>query len=165
MQAQPRFSLKRLSGGDPVVWLAPLIAVVLALAIGAILLLALGANPITAYGALIDGAFGDGAKFFRTLTRATPLLLVAVGICIAFRGGVINIGAEGQLFMGAVSVTAFSVAIGDRLPSIVFIPMALFVGFLAGAGWGAVPGFLKARFHVNEILSTVMMNEIAIQLL
>ncbi|MBC7811989.1 MAG: ABC transporter permease, partial [Burkholderiales bacterium] len=84
---------------------------------------------------------------------------------IAFRGGVINIGAEGQLFMGAVSVTAFSVAIGDRLPSIVFIPLALLVGFLAGAGWGAVPGFLKARFHVNEILSTVMMNEIAIQLL
>ena len=92
------------------------------------------------------------------------LLLVAVGICIAFRGGVINIGAEGQLFIGAISVTAFSVAVGENLPPLIFIPLALLIGFLAGALWGAIPGYLKAYFDVNEILSTVMMNQIAIQL-
>jgi len=155
----------RLLGGDPVVAFAPLIAVLLALGVGAIILLALGKNPIEAYSAMLDGAFGSDRNLFRTLTRATPLLLVAIGICIAFRGGMINIGAEGQLFVGAVSATAFSLAFGPTLPGWLLTILPLLVGMLAGAVWGAVPGILKARFEVNEILSTVMMNEIAVQLL
>src|SRR5690606_17644288 len=95
----------------------------------------------------------------------TPLLLVAIGICIAFRGGVINIGAEGQLFVGAVSATAFSLWAGESLPGPLLILLTLVVGFIGGAVWGAVPGILKARFDVNEILTTVMMNQIATQLL
>lgn len=142
----------------------PLIAVLLALALGALLLLVLGANPVEAYGAMWDGAFGDQNALFRTLTRATPLMLVAIGICIAFRGGVINIGAEGQLFVGAISATAFSL-FAASLPGPLLIAGTLLVGALAGAGWGAIPGYLKARFDVNEILSTVMMNQIAVQLL
>lgn len=149
---------------DPVSILAPVLAVALALVVGAGILLALGKNPIEAYGAMLNGAFGDTGRLFNTITRAIPLLLVAVGICIAFRGGVINIGAEGQLFIGAISVTAFSVAVGENLPPLIFIPLALLIGFLAGALWGAIPGYLKAYFDVNEILSTVMMNQIAIQL-
>ncbi|MAS34534.1 MAG: ABC transporter permease [Anaerolineaceae bacterium] len=149
---------------DPVSILAPVLAVALALVVGAGVLLALGKNPIEAYGAMLNGAFGDTGRLFNTITRAIPLLLVAVGICIAFRGGVINIGAEGQLFIGAISVTAFSVAVGENLPPLIFIPLALLIGFLAGALWGAIPGYLKAYFDVNEILSTVMMNQIAIQL-
>jgi simple sugar transport system permease protein len=150
---------------DPVVLVAPLLAVTLALAIGGVMILALGKNPIEAYGAMLDGAFGNVPSILRTLTRAVPLMLVAIGICIAFRGGVVNIGAEGQLFVGAISATAFSLASGDSLSSWLFIPLTLLVGFAAGAFWGGVPGFLKAHFRVNEILSTVMMNEIAIQLL
>lgn len=151
--------------GDILVALAPIIAVLLALACGAVLLLILGANPIEAYGVMLDGAFGSEANLYRTLTRATPLLIVAVGICIAFRGGVINIGAEGQLFVGAISATAFAIGIGDALPAFILAPLTLIIGALAGALWGSVPGFLKARFDVNEILSTIMMNEIAVQLL
>lgn len=160
-----RLKLSRLLGGDPVAALAPLIAVLLALSVGAIILLALGKSPIEAYSAMLDGAFGNEHSLFRTLTRATPLLLVAIGICIAFRGGMINIGAEGQLFVGAISATAFSLALAGRLPGGLLAILTLIVGAAAGAVWGAVPGILKARFDVNEILSTVMMNEIAVQLL
>jgi len=160
-----RLKLSRLLGGDPVAALAPLIAVLLALSVGAIILLALGKSPIEAYSAMLDGAFGNEHSLFRTLTRATPLLLVAIGICIAYRGGMINIGAEGQLFVGAISATAFSLALAGRLPGGLLAILTLSVGAAAGAVWGAVPGILKARFDVNEILSTVMMNEIAVQLL
>ncbi|MFN8452539.1 MAG: ABC transporter permease [Anaerolineae bacterium] len=154
-----------LSRGDLIVALAPIVAVLLAFAAGAVLLLILGADPIKAYAALIDGAFGNQASLFRTLTRATPLLIIAIGICIAFRGGVINIGAEGQVFIGAITAAAFSLWVGDTITPLLFALLTLIVGFLAGAAWGAIPGFLKARFDVNEILSTVMMNEIAVQLL
>ncbi|HLV36757.1 MAG TPA: ABC transporter permease, partial [Spirillospora sp.] len=156
---------KSLTERDPVAVLAPIVAVLLALIAGAGILLALGKNPLEAYSSMWNGAFGDASRIYNTITRAIPLLLVAVGICISFRGGVINIGAEGQLFIGAVSVTAVSVAAGDALPAVVMVPLALIVGFLAGALWGFIPGYLKARFDVNEILSTVMMNQIAIQML
>lgn len=145
--------------------LAPVVAVLMAFLLGAVLLMLLGKNPLEAYASMIEGAFGSQTRIFNTINRAIPLLLVAIGICIAFRGGVINIGAEGQLFVGAISVTAVTVALGDGLPSLLFVPLALLVGFGGGALWGAIPGYLKARFDVNEILSTVMMNEIAVQLL
>lgn len=153
------------SRGDLLIAFAPIIAVLLAFLAGAILLLILGADPIRAYSTMIEGAFGNQASVFRTLTRATPLLIIAIGICIAFRGGVTNIGAEGQVFVGAITATSFSLGLGAALPAILLAPLTLVVGFLAGAFWGAIPGFLKARFDVNEILSTVMMNEIAVQLL
>ncbi len=149
---------------DLLIALVPVAAVALALLVGAGLIAALGANPLTAYGAMLDGAFGNQAALFRTLTRATPLLLIAIGICIAFRGGVINIGAEGQVFIGAVAATAISLSVGSSLPPLLLVIVTLIVGALAGGLWGAIPGFLKARFEVNEILSTVMMNEIATQL-
>ncbi len=155
----------RISRSDFIIALAPLIAFLLALVAGGGILLVLGKNPIEAYGVMLDGAFGNEASLFRTLTRATPLLIIAVGICIAFRAGVINIGAEGQLFVGAISAAGFSIYAGAQLPPILLVPLTLLVGMIAGALWGAVPGFLKARFDVNEILSTVMMNEIAVQLL
>ncbi len=153
------------SRGDLVVALAPIIAILLALVAGGVLLLILGADPIKAYGTMIDGAFGSQAALLRTLTRATPLLIIAVGICIAFRAGVINIGAEGQVFVGAIVAVSFSLGLGATLPAWLLVPLTLIAGFLGGAVWGAIPGYLKARFDVNEILSTVMMNEIAVQLL
>jgi len=143
----------------------PIIAVLLALLIGAFMLLLLGADPIRAYGAMIEGAFGTPTNILRVLTRATPLLLVAIGTCIAFRAGMTNIGAEGQLFAGAISATAFAIAFGNALPALIAVPLTIAAGAVAGAAWGALPGFLKARFEVNEILTTVMMNEIAVQLL
>lgn len=152
-------------GGDPVAALAPAIAVLLALALGAVLLLVLGKNPVEAYISMLDGAFGSDTRILNTISRAIPLLLVAVGICIAFRGGVINIGAEGQLFVGAISATAVAVALGDSASPVLGPLVVLVAGMAGGLLWGVIPGFLKARFAVNEILSTVMMNEIAVQLL
>ena len=156
---------RRFSATDLILIVVPLAAVLLALAVGALLLLALGANPIEAYSSMLDGAFGSDAAFFRTLTRATPLMLIAVGICVAFRAGVINIGAEGQLFVGAASAIAAALWIGESLPPVLAVALTLTVGLLGGALWGAVPGILKARFDVNEILTTIMMNQIATQLL
>jgi general nucleoside transport system permease protein len=143
--------------------LLPLLAVPAALLIGAGMILALGANPIQAYGVLVQGAFGNISGFTQTLVKATPLLLVGLGICIAFRGGVINIGGEGQLIVGALAATAFSIGF-DGWPRLVLLPLTLLVAILSGAVWGGVPGILKARLGVNEILSTVMMNAIALQL-
>ncbi len=143
--------------------LLPLLAVPVAFIVGAIMMLALGANPIAGYGALISGAFGDVSGITQTLVKATPLLLVGLGVCIAFRGGVINIGGEGQIVVGALATTAVAVGFPD-VPGFILLPLCLLVGTLAGALWGGIPGILKARLGVNEILSTVMMNAIAAQL-
>jgi len=148
-------------------WLAiltPLAAVVAALAVGALLLLALGVDPVAAYASMFQGAFGSLNSVADTLVKATPLLLVGVGICIAFRGGMLNIGGEGQLIVGGLAATAAVLAL-RAWPAWALIPVGLALGFLAGAAWGAVPGVLKARLQVNEILTTIMMNAIAIQAL
>ena len=151
----------------PKVWrafdiLLPFLATLAALGVGAIMLMVFDANPVVAYGALIEGAFGSTNALADTLVKATPLLLVALGICIAFRGGVINIGGEGQLILGALAATVIGLSMPDS-PGYVVIPLALIFGFIAGGAWGAIPGFLKAYFNVNEILSTIMMNAIAVQ--
>jgi simple sugar transport system permease protein len=142
--------------------LLPLLAVPVALIIGAVMLIALKANPFEAYGALFQGAFGDVSGITQTLVKATPLLLVGLGVVIAFRGGVINIGGEGQMMVGALATTAMAVSF-PTWPGLLLLPLCLMVGILSGALWGAIPGVLKARLGVNEILSTVMMNAIAIQ--
>ncbi len=142
--------------------LLPLLAVPVAFLIGAVMLAALGANPLEAYGAMLQGAFGDKSGITQTLVKATPLLLVGLGVCIAFRGGVINIGGEGQIIVGALAATAFSIGFKD-MSGWILLPMSMIMGALAGAVWGGIPGVLKAKLGVNEILSTVMMNAIAVQ--
>jgi len=144
---------------------APLaLAMGAALLIGAIMLALLGANPFAAYASMLTGVFGSMSGFTQSLVKATPLLLVGMGICIAFRASVINIGAEGQIILGALMATWFSLQF-RTWPGWLLLPATLIMGFLAGAAWGFVPGLLKARIGVNEILSTVMMNAIAMQLM
>jgi len=142
--------------------LTPLLAASLALLIGAVMLLMLGTNPLQAYSAMVVGAFGSTNSLADSLVKATPLLFVGLGICIAFRGGVLNIGGEGQLVAGAVAATVVALSL-PGLPSWAIIPLCLSVGVLAGAIWGGIPGALKAYLNVNEILSTIMMNMIAVQ--
>jgi ABC-type uncharacterized transport system permease subunit len=144
--------------------LLPVFATLAALAVGAVMLLLLGANPITAYAALIEGAFGSGNSLAETAAKAVPLLLVGLGICISFRANVINIGGEGQMIIGAIFGTVIGLALSGA-PGWLVIPLALLAGFGGGALWGAIPGALKAYFNVNEILSTVMMNAIAVQIM
>jgi ABC-type uncharacterized transport system permease subunit len=142
----------------------PIFATLAALIVGAIMLLLLKVNPIEAYAAMWEGAFGSQNALAETLVKATPLLLVGLGICISFRGDVINIGGEGQMIVGAILGTLVGITLVDW-PGWALIPVALLAGFIGGAIWGGIPGFLKAYFRVNEILSTVMMNAIAVQLM
>jgi ABC-type uncharacterized transport system permease subunit len=144
--------------------LLPVFATLAALLLGASMLLFLKVNPIQAYAALWDGAFGSTNAFAETLVKATPLLLVGIGICISFRGDVINIGGEGQMIVGALLATWIGLTF-TNLPGWFVITLAMLGGFVGGAIWGGIPGFLKAYFRVNEILSTVMMNAIAVQLM
>jgi general nucleoside transport system permease protein len=142
--------------------LLPVFATLAALLVGALMLLFLKVNPIEAYKALWEGAFGTSNALAETLVKATPLLLVALGICISFRGDVINIGGEGQMIMGALLATWVGLTF-ISLPGWLVITLAMLAGFVGGAIWGGIPGILKAYFRVNEILSTVMMNAIAVQ--
>ena len=144
--------------------LLPLVGVLVALLIGAVMLVVLKADPFAAYGALVSGAVGSVSGITQSFVKATPLLLVGLGICIAFRANVINIGGEGQIIVGAIIATWFPLTF-NTWSGWLLIPCTLTLGFLAGAAWGFVPGILKARLHVNEILSTIMMNSIAQQLM
>ncbi|HEY4717800.1 MAG TPA: ABC transporter permease [Anaerolineales bacterium] len=144
--------------------LLPVFAALAALLVGAVMLWLLKADPIQAYQALWAGAFGSSNAIAETLVKATPLLLVALGICIAFRGDVINIGGEGQMIVGGLFATWVGLTLTDW-PGWIVITLAMLAGFVGGAIWGGIPGLLKAYFNVNEILSTVMMNSIAVYLM
>ena len=145
--------------------LIPLGAMLAAFVVGAVMLVLLESDPLEAYAALIGGAFGDVSGLTQTVVKATPLLLVGLGIVIAFRASVINIGGEGQIIAGAILGTWFSLAFRDLAGRCSCCPATLLAGFVGGMVWGFVPGILKARLGVNEILSTVMMNAIAFQLM
>ncbi len=144
--------------------LLPITGVVVALLISAGMLILLKADPLAAYSAMVTGAAGSVSGITQSLVKATPLLLVGLGICIAFRANVINIGGEGQIIIGALVATWFPLTF-HTWPGWLLIPSTLLVGFIGGAVWGFVPGILKARMNVNEILSTIMMNSIAQQLM
>jgi simple sugar transport system permease protein len=156
--------MKKLDVSQIVDFLLPVFATFAALAVGAVMLLVLGANPVRAYGALVEGAFGSGNALAETAVKAVPLLLVGLGICISFRANVINIGGEGQMVIGAILGTIVGLTLSGG-PGWLIVPLALLAGFVGGAIWGAIPGALKAYFRVNEILSTVMMNAIAVQIM
>jgi simple sugar transport system permease protein len=142
----------------------PLGAVAFALLIGTIMLLALDASPIEGFQALFEGAFGSTDALIETALKATPLLFVGVGITIAFRANVINIGGEGQMVAGGLLSTMTALWLPDW-PAFIMLPAVILAGLLGGAIWGAVPGYLKAYFGVNEILSTIMLNVVAVQLM
>jgi simple sugar transport system permease protein len=145
-------------------WFALPMALVAALLLGAIMMLVLGANPISGYNSMVVGAFDGSYALGSTAVQAAPLLLVAVGICVAFRANVFNIGGEGQLAMGGLASSATALAL-PHLPSILLIPIVLLAGAAGGAVWGAIPGAFKAYFNVNEILSTIMLNLVAVQVM
>jgi general nucleoside transport system permease protein len=138
----------------------PLMAGGLGLAIGAVMLQLLGANPIDAYSAMARGAFGSTNAIADTMVKATPLLFVGLGTCIAYRCGVVNIGGEGQLVMGALATCAVALTFQDA-PAWALVPAGLIAGLIGGAFWGGIAGVLKVKFNVNEVLSTIMLNSIA----
>lgn len=141
----------------------PLVAIVLALLIGAIILLISGANPIEAYAALFRGAFGSPEAIQRTLEKSTPLIFSGLAVAFAFKGGLFNIGAQGQLILGAIVAAWVGFSI-TGLPPFIHAPLALLAGGVAGALYGAIPGALKAYTGAHEVITTIMLNFVAINL-
>ena len=141
----------------------PFISVILAMLIGAIILLVSGANPITAYQALFKGAFGSLSSLGRTLEKATPLLFSGLAISFAFKAGLFNIGAQGQLLLGAIVAAGIGFGV-DGLPAFLHIPLAILGGAVAGGLFAAIPGVLKVSTGANEVITTIMLNYIAINI-
>lgn len=129
----------------------------------ALILLAVGVNPMAAYKVILTGPLQDMFSASEIVIRAVPLILVALGVAISFRSGILNIGAEGQMLTGILAAASVALAL-PGLPKIILLPMVLAAGALGGAVWGGIAGWFRARFKVNEILSTIMLNYIAAQL-
>ncbi|MBN1267793.1 MAG: ABC transporter permease [Anaerolineales bacterium] len=140
-----------------------LLSIAMALLIGAGLILIVGENPLAAYAALFKGAFGTGPALARTLRVSSPLILSGLAIAVAFRSGMINLGVEGSLYLGAFTAALAGIYI-QGLPPIVHFPLALLVGAITGGIWAFFPGFLKARAGVDEIVATLMLNYVAVLL-
>lgn len=141
--------------------LTPIAAIFVALLVSGVILLAAGYNPLIAYKVMWQGAFSDQRAFVEVLLKATPLILIGVGLAVAFRCSIWNIGAEGQFYAGAVTATFIGIALGN-LPGIILIPLVLLVGTISGALWGMLAGYFKIRFGASEIVTTIMLNYIAI---
>lgn len=142
----------------------PVLAIILALLASSGLILAVGAQPVVAFRALFLGAFGNANSLAETLLKATPLLFAALGMCAAFSARIWNIGAEGQLYIGALMAAIVGIY-APMASKVVAIPAMVLASFLAGGCWAAIPGWLKGRFGVSEIITTIMMNYIAIFLI
>ena len=154
--------ISRLVTGAVGALLFPVIAIVIAFVIGALIVLAAGNNPVAAYAALLEGALGDSSAIGRTLLNATPLIFTGLAVAVAFRAGLFNIGGEGQLYIGAITAAILGVSLAFLGPLAIVVVLAgcILTGFL----WGAIPGFLKARFGAHEVITTIMLNFIAINL-
>ncbi len=139
-------------------------AIMLALFLGGILIAFAGGDPFRSYAHIARASFGNIGVISDTLVKATPILMTALACSIAFRMKLWNIGAEGQFIMGAygASVVVLAPLLPAETPAWIFIPVMMAAGMLMGALWGWIPGILKARFNVNEIISTLMLNYISI---
>ncbi len=158
---------RRLEPSRSIAILVPIASFVLALIVGGILLIAAGANPIETYKAMFDGAFGTSYARTETLVRAIPLMLTGLAVAIAFRMRFWNIGAEGQLVLGAMATAWIPLfALNDSgLPAGVLLLIMAVAAFIGGALWGLIPAILKAYLAVNEIITTLMLNYVAILLM
>ena len=140
---------------------APGLAVGLALAAGGALMWSLGENPFEIYGLILRECFGTGYGLGQTLFKATPLVFTGLAVALGFRAGVFNIGAEGQLYLGGLAAAWVGTA---ALPAPAHLALAVLAAAAAGAAWGGLPGWLKARFGAHEVINTIMLNFIAFAL-
>lgn len=148
------------------VWKAisvPLFSIILAALIGALILWISGSNPINAYIALARGSFGDLTAVGRTLEKATPLMFAGLAVAFAFKAGLFNIGGQGQLLIGGIFAAYLGFSI-QGLPFFIHMPLALIGGSLAGALYAAIAGALKSYTGAHEVITTIMLNYIAINL-
>ena len=139
-----------------------MLSILLGLLVGAIVLIISGNNPLVAYGAMINGIIAKPKYIAWTIIKATPYILTGLSIAFAFKTGLFNIGAEGQFIIGALVATL--VGYGMELPAIIHIPLTIILAAIAGGLWGAIAGFLKSKFGINEVIATIMLNWIAFYL-
>jgi general nucleoside transport system permease protein len=147
-------------------WLPPATsigAVAVAIILGGVVIQAAGGDPIRAYQHIYEAAFGNWGVFSDTLVKATPLILVGLACALAFRMRLWNIGAEGQFYLGAWGASAVVLVplLPADTPRIIMIPVMMLAGFVCGALWGLIPGYLRAKYKVNEVITTLMLNYIA----
>jgi simple sugar transport system permease protein len=156
---------KRLNAvsGKYTLWIS-FLSVFVALLIGAVIIAAVGGDPWLSYAHIAESSFGSIGVFSDTLVKAIPLMIVGLACALAFRMRLWNIGAEGQFFIGAFGASAVVLIpiLPETAPRWLFILVMVAAGMLFGAIWGFVPGYLKAKFNVNEIISTLMLNYIAV---
>jgi len=146
----------------------PTLAVFVAVVIGGLVIWVAGGNPFDAYAGLIEGSFGSAKALSETAVWATPYIFAGLAVALAFKGGLFNIGAEGQLAFGAVAAAWVGYELPDLLkisiPPFLHITLTILAGVLAGAIWGGIPGYLKAKWGGHEVINTIMMNYIALNL-
>jgi simple sugar transport system permease protein len=148
----------------PPVWfqvLTPFMAIVMSLAISSIFLLALKKNPFTAFYYMFIGAVGSKFAFFEMLVKASPLILTGIAVAFAFTAKYWNIGAEGQLYSGALAATWIGL-MNLPLSPVLYISLIIIGGFIAGAAWSFIPGYLKAKLKVDDVVTTLLMNYVMI---
>ncbi len=156
---------KRKTPSRAMVWLAPVLAVVLTMIVGAAIFSLLGYDGTGAVREIFVNPLIDPGGWPDLGVKAAPLIMIAVGLSIGFRAGVWNIGAEGQYILGGLAGTAVALATWHLASGFWVLPLMCVAGILGGAAWAAIPAFLKTRFNVNEILSSLMLTYVAIQLL
>lgn len=137
-------------------------AIILSLVVSAVFIVILGHNPFDVYISMLEGAFGSVYRIKDTLTISIPLVVTSIGIMIAFKMKFWNIGAEGQILMGAFIATYFALNF-DHLPKMILLPIMFVGGFIGGGLWALFPALLKIKFDTNETIITLMMNYIAIK--
>jgi ABC-type uncharacterized transport system permease subunit len=138
----------------------PILALFLAFLVAGIIIVFSGANPFLAYKSMFDGAFGSSRSIAETLIKTTPMLLAALGLTISYRTGLVSVGAEGQIIMGGLFATLVGIYMGF-LPGTILIVVMIVAGMLGGGLWAAIPGYLKAKLGVSEVINTIMLNYIA----
>ncbi|MCY4542418.1 MAG: ABC transporter permease [Rhodobacteraceae bacterium] len=136
-------------------------AIAVTMFLGFVLVAAIADEPLLAYRELLFANFDSRSNFALFINRATPIALIAVGIVFAFRAGVFNVGGEGQLYLGAMAATVVALFLSD-LPGAMLLPLCLLGGILAGGIWGWIPAVLKVRLAVDEVVSTLMLNFVAL---
>ncbi len=137
------------------------LSIVLALIIGALIILANGKSPLTAYASLINGSLGSPYKMATTLAKTVPLILTGLATAVAFSSGIFNIGGEGQLYLGAFAAAYVGFTF-TNLPGLIGIPLALIFAALAGGFYALIPALLKVKYGIDEVITTIMFNSIAI---
>lgn len=136
------------------------IAILIAFIVGAAVLQLTGHSPVEAYSAMVMGAFGDVFGLGQTFTQATPIIFTALAFLFAFKCGLFNIGAEGQLLVGGFAAALAGISF-DGLPAFIHVPLALLAGALAGGLWGFIPAILKAKLGAHEVITTMMLSYVA----